>query len=174
MDDCKFLLLLFIPASIYYLFLKFIFKVNYLFLPKNKRVMWCTALCWWITHFVTPWPWCCWKSLNGTCSHIWTWLINYESVSHWEGSHLFHSGEHPLYFSLPSASLLSLRNSYMRGFEDCKSQKRWMSLRKQCVPDTTRLLLIWIHRDCGHIHKTRTGSRQMGSQYWEGRKVSQP
>lgn len=80
MDGCKFLLLLFIPASIYYLFLKFIFKVNYLFLPKNKRVM-CTALCWWITHFVTPWPWCWWKSLNGTCSHIWTWLINYESVS---------------------------------------------------------------------------------------------
>lgn len=139
MDGCKFLLLLFIPASIYYLFLKFIFKVNYLFLPKSKRVMWCTALCWWITHFVTPWPWCCWKSLNGTCSHIWTWLINYESVSHWEGSHLFHSGEHPLYFSLPSTSLLSLRNSYIRGFEDCKSQKRWMSLRKQRVPDTTRL-----------------------------------
>ena len=39
MDDSKFLLLLFISATINYLSLKFIFNVNYLFLPKDKRVM---------------------------------------------------------------------------------------------------------------------------------------
>lgn len=33
-------------------------------------------------------------------------------------------------------------------------QRVWMSPRKQHLPDTAGLMYIWIHRDCGHMHRT--------------------
>lgn len=42
-----------------------------------------------------------------------------------------------------------------------------MTSQKQSLPDTTELMHIWTHRDCGNVHRAYTDSNQMGSQQCE-------
>lgn len=46
----------------------------------------------------------------------------------------------------------------------CKSQRWWMTSRKEYVPGPTGQMYIWTHRDSGRKHKTCTSSSQTGPQ----------
>lgn len=68
---------------------------------------------------------------------------------------------------LPQGHLSKLMGLCSRGGGKFKSQRWWMSPRKQCLPDPTELMHICTHRDWAKAHKTCTGPCQKGSQDWE-------
>lgn len=51
--------------------------------------------------------------------------------------------------------------------KESKSQKECVTSSKQCLPDIG-LMPIWLHRGGDNIHRACPGSRQKGSQHWQG------
>lgn len=59
---------------------------------------------------------------------------------------------------------LCRRECWMR---DHKSQKRWVTPRRQCLPDTIGPMHIWALGDGDSVYKDWPGPSQIGTQRWE-------
>lgn len=73
------------------------------------------------------------------------------------------------FLSCPTPQAKGQGSSWKRRQEDCKNQRLWQILKKQCYLNTAGLLCTWTQSGCDCLYKTCVRSNQAKFQHQMGR-----